>query len=219
MRKNNKYHGFNDLDCKLEKYIDYDSGFYVELGANNGVNQSNTYYFETYKNWRGILIEPVLHNYFQCKQIRSPENKFFCNACVSFAYTEEFVPLMYSNLMTTTLHVESDIPSPRQHAEMGRRFLSENEDIILFGAKARTLNDILLEAEAPQQIDLLSLDVEGAEIEVLKGLDFKQFRFKYMCIECRDIDTMKSFLNERGYEPVAHLADIDYLFAPCASHS
>lgn len=40
------YFGLNELDRKIEKYMDYDNGFYVELGANDGIRQSNTYYFE-----------------------------------------------------------------------------------------------------------------------------------------------------------------------------
>ena len=40
------YHSINQLDKQLEKYVDYDDGFYVELGANDGVTQSNSIYFE-----------------------------------------------------------------------------------------------------------------------------------------------------------------------------
>ena len=40
--KRGGYHSINELDKQLEKYVDYDDGFYVELGANDGVNQSNT---------------------------------------------------------------------------------------------------------------------------------------------------------------------------------
>ena len=42
----------NDIDKKLEKYLNYDNGFYVELGANDGFTQSNSYYFELKRNWK-----------------------------------------------------------------------------------------------------------------------------------------------------------------------
>jgi len=48
-----RYFGLNNLDEKLEKYLNFDNGYFVELGANNGVHQSNTLYFEKYRGWRG----------------------------------------------------------------------------------------------------------------------------------------------------------------------
>lgn len=74
-KKNNKYFGLEELDRKLEKYLNYNNGFFIELGSNDGVEQSNTYYFEKYKNWSGILIEPILHKYLDCKKNRSSKNK------------------------------------------------------------------------------------------------------------------------------------------------
>jgi hypothetical protein len=47
----------NNIDKKLLKYINYKNGFYIEYGANDGVDQSNRWYYEKFKNWHGILIE------------------------------------------------------------------------------------------------------------------------------------------------------------------
>ena len=63
---NRRYFGVNLLDKKLEKYLNYDNGFFIELGANDGKTQSNTLYFERYRNWNGILIEPSPNNYLKC---------------------------------------------------------------------------------------------------------------------------------------------------------
>ena len=47
------------LDIKLDEIFDSKkNGFFIELGANNGLTQSNTAFFEKYRNWSGILIEP-----------------------------------------------------------------------------------------------------------------------------------------------------------------
>ena len=51
-----RYFSLNDLDKKLEKYLDFDYGYFVELGANDGVNQSNTLFFERFRGWKGVLI-------------------------------------------------------------------------------------------------------------------------------------------------------------------
>src|SRR6056300_1481023 len=72
------YYSINQLDEQLEQYVNYDNGFYVELGANDGVSQSNSLYFETKRNWRGVLIEPSPHNFLLCKEQRSTENNIFC---------------------------------------------------------------------------------------------------------------------------------------------
>ena len=41
--------GKNDLDIKLEKYLNFSNGFFIELGAHDGITQSNTYYYEKKK--------------------------------------------------------------------------------------------------------------------------------------------------------------------------
>ena len=46
-----RYHGLNGLDKKMEAYLDYDGGYFVELGVNGGVSQSNTLYYEKYRHW------------------------------------------------------------------------------------------------------------------------------------------------------------------------
>ena len=70
LKKEKKYFGLNSLDKKLKKYLNYNEGYFIELGANDGVSQSNTYYFEKNNKWNGILIEPVIHNYIKCKKNR-----------------------------------------------------------------------------------------------------------------------------------------------------
>jgi hypothetical protein len=147
--KRRQYFGLDNLDQRLEKYLDFDNGYFVELGANNGVSQSNTLYFERYRNWRGVLVEPVPHNYLQCKANRSKGTRAFCNACVSFEYKYRFVPIAYSNLMSTPVGVESDVADPLAHARSGRHLLAATDDNFVFGAAARTLNSILLESGAP----------------------------------------------------------------------
>jgi FkbM family methyltransferase len=208
-----RYFSLNQLDRKLEKYVDYDNGYFVELGANDGVTQSNSLYFEKYRNWRGLLVEPTPQNFLKCRQNRSTRNSIYCAACVSFDYSQEFVRIAYSNLMSTPVSLESDIQDPRAHAELGDRFLSSGETVFEFGAVARTLNSLLLDANAPKQIDFLSLDVEGAELEVLKGVDHQAFRFKYLLVECRDFARLSAYLGKHGYRFLENLSEQDYLFA------
>ena len=205
-----RYFSLNDLDKKLEKYLDFDNGYFVELGANDGVNQSNTLFFERFRGWKGVLIEPFQPNYKELIRNRSSSNFFKNAACVGPTYTNPTVELAYSNLMTSTLGVNSDIQDPVSHANQGAEFWGG--DTFVFEAIACTLNSILIEAGAPALIDLLSLDVEGVELEILKGVDHSKYRFRYICVESRHFEELKQFLLSQEYDYVESLSTHDYLF-------
>jgi FkbM family methyltransferase len=207
------YWGLNNLDQQIEKYLNFDGGYFVELGANDGCFQSNTYYYERFRNWRGVLIEPAPNLFLRCRENRSPENHVVCAACVSFEYKNEFVKIVYSNSMSVSLNVETDIADPLAHAELGRQFLRPSETVFTFGAIARSLSSILVDANAPKLIDFLSLDVEGSELDVLKGVDHDIFRFRYLLIECRNLARLDSYLQSKRYHLVERFNEHDYLFA------
>ena len=211
-KSKSEYFSINRLDEQLEQYVNYDNGFFVELGANDGVSQSNSLYFEIKRNWRGILIEPSPHNFLLCKEQRSEENSIFCNACVSFDYKDKYVDIKYVNLMSISENLDLDLEDKDAHIQSGEKFLSANEEVFSFGAVAETLNSILKKSNAPKEIDFLSLDVEGAELEVLKGVDFDEFLFKFILIEVRDLKRMEVFLNQRGYMLEKQFSSHDYLF-------
>jgi len=159
-----------------------------------------------------VLVEPIPHNYLKCLQNRSKQSKIFCNACVSLEYNQKFVEIIYSGLMSVALKLENDINNLYEHAKLGKQFLSDSENNFSFGAIAKPLNNILMEANAPKQIDLLSLDVEGAEIEVLKGINHKEYRFKYICTESRKIEKITNYLSLNNYSYIKQLSEHDYLF-------
>jgi FkbM family methyltransferase len=204
-------YSLNNIDLQLSAVFGKkENGFFVELGANDGISQSNTLYFEKYMNWSGILIEPIQGKFESCVLNRSPRNSYANAACVSNSYGKDFIPMIYSNLMTVGLSGENDIQDRVLHAREGQKFL--NGKTYLTESNARTLTSILEEKAAPNLMELLSLDVEGAEIEVLKGLDHGKYRFEYICIECRNIEKMESYLLDNGYKLVQQLSSHDYLF-------
>ena len=160
-----------------------------------------------------MLVEPTPHNYLNCRKVRSPMTNVFCNACTSFDYKEKFVEIIYSNLMTAPVGLETDLDSAVEHAETGKQFLLQHEDNFTFGAVAKPLSYLLDESNATTTIDFLSLDVEGAEIEVLKGIDHSKYKFKYICIENRSFEKLTELLEPLGYKFVAQLSGHDFLFA------
>lgn len=206
------YKGLEQIDRQLEQYLDFDRGFYVELGANDGLAQSNTAYFEKERHWRGVLIEPILHKYIACKKNRASSNFFANCACVPFGYQSDTVKLYYSNLMTAQQSDKSALDNAVEHAQRGKRFLQPHEEVVPYFAMARTITSVLDDAKAPTQIDFLSLDVEGVELEVLKGLDFKRYTVKAMLVESSKLEELSSFLGNYGYSCVDRLSYHDYLF-------
>lgn len=190
--------------------------FYVEIGANDGVSQSNTKYLELYDGWKGILIEPIPNVFNKLQKNRAAGNHFENSACCSFNFTSPTMSLMYSNLMTISLDGESDIQDRRHHAKIGVGALESTEKMYEFKVKASTMNSILQKYCAPKIINFLSLDVEGSEIEVLKGIDFQDYIFEYICVETRSFANIEKFLNLKGYICTETLTNgiehRDYLF-------
>ncbi len=54
--------------------------------------------------------------------------------------------------------------------------------------------------------------MEGAELEVLRGVDHAAYRFKFILVECRDFDRMDAYLRSVNYTFVKSLSSQDYLF-------
>jgi len=109
-------------------------------------------------------------------------------------------------------NLDLDLPDKHGHIETSKKFLAPFENTFNFGSRAITLTSLLDESKAPSLIDFISLDVEGAELEVLKGINFNKYNFKFMLIEIRDLDPIDRFLNKKGYSLVEKFTHHDYLF-------
>ncbi len=93
------------------KYLNFKNGFYIECGANDGVNQSNTWYFEKSLNWRGILIEPNKQIFQELKKNRSSKNIFENVALVSedFKNKNEEIYLSEYNLESKLTNIANPL--------------------------------------------------------------------------------------------------------------
>lgn len=205
--------GLNGLDSLIEGFLDLSApGYFVELGAHDGLLSSNTYFLEAEFGWRGVLIEPSLNRFLECLKNRSDENYFANVACVPFGYSDEFVRMTYADSMSITRSVPLDLPDANNHVAAGLQFMPDPRQSVDFGAVAETMSSVLERAKSPKQIDLLSLDVEGAELSVLEGIDHERFRFSVAVIETRAIDRIELHMRAAQYEFVEKLSHHDYLF-------
>jgi hypothetical protein len=210
-RKLSLFQGKDRIDEKMLKYLNYGNGYFIEIGAGDGVYLSNTYYFEKYKNWRGLLVDPVLHHYINCVQER-PASKTFLASAVSFENRNLFSELYYAGYHSTSTSSSSDLPDPKEHIQDAKNYLPEPIVGVKFWSANLTITEMLDEALAPKFIDFFSLDVEGMEIEVLKGFDFGKYQVKYILIESRSLLALRSYLELHSYNLVDQLGACDYLF-------
>src|SRR5271166_1354685 len=197
----------NELDLKLKPYLNFNGGFFIEAGSHDGVTQSNTLYFEQFRNWKGILIEPVPELAAKCKENRPSCIVENC-ALVPSDYQKQTIEMYYCGLMSLVKGAQKTTEGDLEHVRIGCEV--QRIESYPLTVKARSLTSILNEYAVPE-IDLLSLDVEGYELNALQGLDFEKYRPAYLLIEARFREEIDRFLASY-YQPIAELSHHDVLF-------
>ncbi|MFT4563875.1 MAG: FkbM family methyltransferase [Gammaproteobacteria bacterium] len=185
--------GLDLLDQRIARYVTAPFGTFVELGAFDGLTQSNTVSFER-RGWRGVLIEPAPDNYEKCVRNRPLALVFNC-ACTAAAAPGECTTMTDVGLMS--------LVDGTRDRELEDSWIARGEALQQITSKKlrvpiRTLSDVLNEAGI-SHVDLLSLDVEGAEIGVLEGLDLERMRPQWIVCEDTYDDTVRNFLTSRNY--------------------
>ena len=192
-KKFRKFNALNQLDKKMLEFINYENGYFIECGANDGVDQSNTWYFEKILNWSGVLIEPLNKQFKELKKNRSKKNKFFNMALCS------------SESNNTMILEDNDLTSST--SKQNNKTVKSNTESV----QSTTLTKILDEVSAPNLIDFFSLDVEGFEDQVIKGINFNKYNFKYFLIETKN-EKVINFLFNKNYVLIKKLSYHDLLF-------
>lgn len=178
-------------------FRDRPSGFFVEAGAFDGYRQSNTYWLERFRGWKGILIEPVPEHAEACRRLRKRATTVQ-RALVDGSSQEESTVIRYAGLMSIVRGARQTPEADDDQVRAGLRVqpgLSTYEVVV----PTATLTDVLAESGAPSRFDLLSLDVEGYEAQVLKGLNFDRFAPSYILVEMNFPDDVHRLLTTQGY--------------------
>lgn len=178
-------------------------GFFVELGALDGLTNSNTLMLEEVYQWKGICIEAHSSSF---AKLRRNRNCVCVNACV------DGVSGVVDFHERTLWPGGSGIVGQDTDNKEGKP--GEN----IRRVETKTLEAILDEHSAPPVIDNLSLDVEGAETRILRDFDFRKYRFRCMTIE-RCSKELVWILEGFGYRVVKIITDplsnrpIDFCFS------
>lgn len=171
------------------------NGYFVEVGANDPTHHgSQTWHLENKLNWQGVLIEPIPELAEKCRKTRLNSKIFEC-VCV-----DENAP------KTLTLYIPYDVN--KEEEIYARSAIGVNLDDGNFKAHkeivvhARTLNSILQDA-GTTNVDLMSIDVEGAELEVLLGTDLEKYSPRLILLEDKHLYLAKHrYLKKNGYRLV-----------------
>jgi len=177
-----------DLWALWESGFKHKRSYYVEFGALNGKDFSNTYILEKL-GWRGVIAEP--HPDY-ADIVRKNRKCDFSTKCV-FDKTGETVVFNAvvgrPALSSIGTHINQD-----DKKALRQNFVAHHVETI-------TLEDLLLEVKAPTKIDFLSIDTEGSELAILRAFNFKKFDIQLICVEHNDTmrDELYTLLSANDY--------------------
>ncbi|KQS56409.1 hypothetical protein ASG17_10485 [Brevundimonas sp. Leaf363] len=173
LAKQSKGQLFQDLWALWETGMNA-PGYFVEFGAADGVYLSNSYLLETTYGWKGVLAEP---NPASAPLVRAARNCFISDKCVFNRSGEHiaFLPAVMGELSRIR-----DIVPDDTHERSGRRLGEASKEIQV---ETISLNDLLIEAQAPQRIDYMSVDTEGSEFAILSTFDFERWDVRAISVE------------------------------------
>ena len=167
-------------------------GFYVEIGAGDGVNISNTYLLEK-ADWQGIIVDPVNYNSENIKLRKCIKDK-------RAVYSRSGLKLPF--------FVVESFPTSADQIENFSGILEHIRDNVktlpnkIINVETVSLNDLLEQYNAPNKIDYISIDTEGSEFEIIKNFDFNKYDVEIFTIEHNFASFRKDvikLLNEKEY--------------------
>ena len=169
-------------------------GTFVDVGAYDGLTGSNTFYFEKFRDWTGVLVEPVERNRERAKSFRNSPILPYAVAdkegeATFIAVTEGFTQM--SGLSDTyDAKLLTRVRADPRHQE---------EEITV---KTTTLSAILTESGMPNP-DFISLDIEGGEMPALRAFDFDSHRVTAWAIENNTgSPALNKLMVSKGYQLV-----------------
>lgn len=178
-------------DWLLQQFPEDFQGFALDIGAYDGVTRSNTLLLEQHR-WTVLCIEA------------NPQLKPFLTRNRPFV---QMVACGSEPKDSAVLHIHMDNPEAhtalrpvyhqRWHPEKDAKWTRAE-------VKVKTPNQLLIQAEFPR-LDVLSVDVEGNEADVLKGIDLVKWTPKALMIESWDAGANDEYLKAFGYKRVRRL--------------
>mgnify|MGYP001166862571 CR=1 FL=1 len=167
-------------------------GFFVEIGAYDGLRGSNCFHFEKFLNWKGIAIEASPIQFEALKKNRKCE---VINEAISSSVKDvEFVEVTEG--LTQMSGINNDV------------FKKNNESLISKDTRSKTKNTVIrtttFDKIIPEgtKIDYLSIDIEGEELDLLKSINFNNYEINVISVENNipKDQNFKFFFDNKNFE-------------------
>ena len=155
-------------------------GYFIEIGGADGITNSNTVVLEQQYGWNGVCIEADPDQYLLLKNNRS------CITVNSACSSTSGEKLEFILSTKNSSHKFRQMSGLLNFAKKYKKELLDSKKQnpeCSFLVTTKTLTEILDEVKAPENIDFLSLDVEGAELEVLQGINFEKYKIDCILVE------------------------------------
>lgn len=179
-----------DLEV-LRFYKNKQNGFFVEVGASDGLEISNTYLLESQYNWKGVCFEPIPSRF----------ERLLKNRVNSTCYNEAAYSESGRTLTFDISHVSDLLSGISDHIDAHKPKVDSSKTTIQ--VQTISLLDALDRANAPSFIEYMSLDTEGSEFEILSTFDFEKYTFGLIDVEHNFIEPrrtdIRNLLSSKGY--------------------
>ena len=194
------------VDFLVNYVLDYErnglprAGFFVDLACADGVHINNTLFLEKWLSWNGLLFEP---NPGFWPEIAKNRTSPLVKEAVSDA-AGQTIKFRIDNGMLGGIVADDTDNSPSARGD-------ELVNAEIIDVQTTTLTDELDRIVAPSAIDFMSLDIEGAEMLAMRGLDLNRYRIRCAAIE-RPTPELDILLDGHGYRQARHTAnDVIYV--------
>lgn len=163
--------------------------FFVEFGATDGITLSNTYLLEKEFGWDGLLCEPGRKWHSKLARNRS------CKIDQRCVYSTSGISIPFTEASEAELSTISSFAGNDSWSEARK---NSKEYIV----ETVSLEDLLMENNAPKRIDYLSVDTEGSEYEILKNFNFDNWDINFISVEhnfTQKREEINTLLSSFGY--------------------
>ena len=194
-----KYYSFSGVDIVLKKiFYQQEKGFYIDVGCQNPIKNNNTYLLYK-KGWEGINIDLDKDNINLFNSARPKDSNF--NKAISSDI---------KNVELYFYHKKSPINTiDKKTSDFQKAKVTSIKKI-----NTDTLDNIVLNSKYKNHtFDLLSIDVEGHELDVLKGFDLYKYSPKVIVVEYLDLSVSKLEIKNLSIENVLNSEIYKYLIS------
>lgn len=198
------YSQINQDKLALNHFNFKKEGFFIDIGAHDGVNLSNTKTMEEL-GWKGICIEPNPNVYNDLVNNRKCDSYNLAvsdeNGKASFLIVKDIIDEMYSSL--SDFHDKEHI----EHA-----FGALDGKVEKIEVETRTFDKLMEKYSDVKTIDFISIDTEGNEFKILKTIDFDKYDIKVLSVENNyDNTEMIEYMKSKGYKAFKNQFDDLYI--------